>query len=784
MDRTRNVTTSLPNFSTFLWLFFMQPVKLYQALRKDGIDQPDAPIFYLWCYHNQLCEIQRYYVIQLIKISLIIIPIFSFYGVIFLSKNIILYQPLNLNNIVFGVLAGILIGGLIGLLVGVINGMTSSLIASILISFVVALSEHKQPSPFMVLFGNVESIIFIAGFMGSIWGFIDSITFTLSNGYVREKSTILITLLHTLWISAIFAGAMTFHKHNLQIDFNPVLTIFLMNYFAFLIPFLSIFTITYLRLPFYILESIWQILIYYRQLFTGIETLHLSPVLYHNLSYFPYPYLVKHCLLSKETDPVLLKKILEMSALAPGQKLNFQMILAHLQINEINQLIKKRNFKKLSELDGEWLSISTQTISSPLLMIKDMGRYLQAATNVVFTYHRLQNLKDAEKILKNLEIELHDNNSPLGKMMNAQLVNWKNWLELWREETEQMSRREVPNPFRSGEPLTPERGSEVFRGRTDLIMQIEGLLADPQQRLSIALLGPRRVGKTSLLYMLPSLLPHSICIFFDLQDNPIDKPTHFFQALARRIKEQVPKDRNIKLPILPMNATIEDAGEWLRELDNSLGEQQLLISIDEFERLESVFPGNQREFLQLMGIFRSIIQHRRNICLLLAGVAPFDELDVVWTDHFINVREVKIGFLPKKNAVELLMRPVIGFPSQAISQIIAEEIFERTAGQPLLLQFYGSRLVQMLNEQNRREATLKDIEKVEDRALEEVTYYFRNLYQTTPAHLQPILEQLASQKIVDLERKDKYWLRRRLLIDENNQLMIPIFATWIREYLI
>jgi len=785
MDRTRNITNNLPPFFQFLWLFFMQPIKLYQILKSCGIEQPDAPIFNLWCYHESLCEIQRHYVIQLVKISLLTVPIVSFYGVIFLSNNIILSYSLNLNNIVLsvliGILVGLLVGGLIGLLIGIVNGITASLISGILIGFLAILLEHKG---ILLLSGNPNSIIFIAIFMGGVWGFIDNIAFALSNGYLRGRSTILTTLLHTLWISGVFSLAITFHNYSVESNFQEIFIIFMKHYVAFFIPFSLIFTISYLRLPFYILESFWQTLIYYRQLLTGTESLHLSPVLYHNLSYFSYPYLVKHCLLSKESNPVILKKILETSVLTPGQKTNFQKILARLQVDEITKLIRTNKFKQLSELRGEWLSIPTQNISSPLLLIKEIGRYLQAANSVIFTYHRLQNLKDAEIILKQLETQLHQDNSPLGKMMNAQLATWRNWLELWREETEQVSRREVPNPFRSGEPLTPERGSEVFRGRTDLIMQIEGLLADPQQRLSIALLGPRRVGKTSLLYMLPSLLPHSICIFFDLQDNPIDKPTHFFQALSRRIHEQIPKDKNIKLPTLPINATIENAAEWLRELDHSLGNQQLLISIDEFERLESVFPGNQREFLQLMGIFRSIIQHRRNICLLLAGVAPFDELDSIWTDHFINVREVKIGFLSKKNALELLMRPVIGFPSQAISQEVAENVFERTAGQPLLLQFYGSRLVQSLNEQNRREATLKDIEKVEERALEEVTYYFRNLYQTTPQHLQPILEQLAYNKLVDLDRKDKAWLRRRLLIDENNQLVMPVFATWIREYFI
>ena len=71
--------------------------------------------------------------------------------------------------------------------------------------------------------------------------------------------------------------------------------------------------------------------------------------------------------------------------------------------------------------------------------------------------------------------------------------------------------KELPNPFRAGDPLSPEGGREVFRGRDELVQQIGTYLADPRDSVSIVLQGPRTCGKSSWLCMLPTLLPDTIC---------------------------------------------------------------------------------------------------------------------------------------------------------------------------------------------------------------------------------------------------------------------------------
>jgi hypothetical protein len=282
--------------------------------------------------------------------------------------------------------------------------------------------------------------------------------------------------------------------------------------------------------------------------------------------------------------------------------------------------------------------------------------------------------------------------------------------------------------------------------------------------------------------MLPTLLPDAVCIFFDLQDNPCDSPAGFFKALAKCAQEQARRDRRLDLPPLPEGTPFEAGSQWLNQLDTLAGDRRILICIDEFERLETSFPGDRTDLLKLMGLFRATIQHRRQVRLLVSGVATFDELDNVWSDHFINVREVRVGHLDEPTALELLSCPIPEFPKEAISQPIAAEIVNRTGGLPYLLQMYGSVMVQHLNDQKRKQADLTDLDPVEDTVLTEANYYFSHVATDAATVIsKAVLQKLAGGDTLELTRLQRRWLTRRCLITEEGKLAIPVLGRWIRE---
>ncbi len=406
-----------------------------------------------------------------------------------------------------------------------------------------------------------------------------------------------------------------------------------------------------------------------------------------------------------------------------------------------------------------------------------------AAENAVSPHISLQHLSVVAKQLQAIDNQLLSSPEPLARFLPPALKIWREVLAVARNAAAEATQTILPNAFVVGSPLAPEMswGQAVFRGREELIKQVETLLADQHNTTSIALIGPRRCGKSSLLNMLRVMLPDTIVVLFDLQAHPANSPAAFYQALARTAQEQAQRSHSLKLPAFPEGMPIEALKLWFDQLEQFAAANRILICIDEFERLETLFPDQGRELLQLMGLLRATIQHCRRLRLLVAGAAPFDELGTIWNDHFINLREIRLGYFDQDTAVKLLNAPIPEFPVDAIPLDIADEVFRRSRGQPFLTQVYGHALVENLNSSKRKSATLADIDQVEPELLSSYTYYFRGIWQEVPPAGQAALLALALREPLTLERETRRWLRRRMLIDDDGQLLVPVFGRWIRE---
>lgn len=467
---------------------------------------------------------------------------------------------------------------------------------------------------------------------------------------------------------------------------------------------------------------------------------------------------------------------------APEQRLDAETI-ARAQSRELREILDRRDFESAVTMRGKWLP-GIEGAPGELIGFSEAARYLGAAQGAVSPHVRIEHLKRAEKVLFSVGNQLlADTTSAASRHLPEALEAWKSYARQLLAATQEKAAAELPNPFRAGQPLRPDQGRSVFRGRSALVRSIEAILADADQNSSLALLGPRRCGKTSLLQMLPAMLPDCACVFFDLQDNPVSSVADFFKALLRRAQEQVRAQRRLEIPGLDPGGTFESATRWFDQLDRMTEINRFLISIDEFERLESLFPGDRRDLLRLMGLFRATIQHRRKVRLLVSGVAPFEELGPLWNDHFINVRELRIGHLDEPTSIELLSKPIEEFPPDAVPPEVARLIFERTAGQPYLLQLFGTLLINRLNEQERTNAAVEDVAAIEQESLLQGRYYFGNTYQDAPLGVRDVLEALARGETPTILGATRRWLLRRWLIDEHGALRTPVLGVFIREEL-
>lgn len=482
---------------------------------------------------------------------------------------------------------------------------------------------------------------------------------------------------------------------------------------------------------------------------------------------------------------MLVMRVLNACRIAPGQRVQGRWALAELQAHEIEHLVIQLKFSALAALQGQWLP-GTDTDQPLLRNVAEIAKFLLAAGGAHSPHITLEHLQQASVRLDGLENSAHASREPISRFMAPVVVRFREVIASSRQSAEQAASTVLPNPFVTGNPLTQDLsyGRAVFRGREHQVREVERLLAGSQSSASIALIGPRRCGKSSMINMLRVLLPDTQVVVFDLQGNSASSTAVFYAHLADQAVRQAFQDRQLRLPALPKREAIDALRDWLEQLETCSGVDHILICIDEFERLESLFSGSRQELLQFMGLLRATIQHKRRVRLLVAGAAPFEELGSVWNDHFIGLREIGIGHLDREAALGLLMQPFPEFPADAIPAEVAEAIYARTGGQPFLTQLFGSLLIDHLNDEERRQALLTDVDVIEPQALEKAGYYFRDvLHDAIPDELRPLLQARAHGETVPFSRSQQRWLKRRLILDADGNWYVPVHARWLREYL-
>lgn len=513
----------------------------------------------------------------------------------------------------------------------------------------------------------------------------------------------------------------------------------------------------------------------------------LSPILWCDPIYLPLPGLRGQIEGTATHNPQLARETIEACQRSPGLIRSASQAQANLQAKEVRELISAGRLESLAGLQGFWLP--GPATGEPLWQAtREIARHAQSAVAAWTSYHKREQVSKAVDALGAFENLAATDRTPLGRALSGAVPAWKALLAELEEQAREEAKDSIPNAFLANNPITPDQGRMLFRGRDATVREIESLLADPQSSTPMVLLAPRRCGKTSLLRMLPVMLPDALCVFFDLQDNNLKSIESFVRDLVKQTQLANARERRIAVPELNASGgadPVEAAAQWLEELERAAGNRRVLLSLDEFERMEELFGrGDRRELLRLMGLFRATIQHRRKVRLLISGAYPFDELGAIWDDHFINAREIRMGHLDPESALDLLTRPVPEFPEDAIPREVAEKVIERTGCQPYLLQLFGSILVSRLNELKRKTAALDDVAPVEAKVISQGAGYFRDTVRRAPEDARAVLEAFARGESPVIGANARRWLRRRCLLTDDGSatvLAVPVFAEFVRQ---
>ncbi len=584
--------------------------------------------------------------------------------------------------------------------------------------------------------------------------------------------------------------------------------------------FTVIYILCYYRLPLYPVSGLAFLGTYFATLRNKSQVftyLHSSSLYWDEIIFLPLPGLKRILLIAAEQKvEQALKEIDFIVHERPQQIAVARAASLEIAIHDLEICDNLHKITRASQRIAEILLQETGFIDSksilPFARLNDASRDAERYYSPLSWQARSVALVDMATNLKKVYPNTAFKDAQLNKRLGA-VIN--RWLEIVRQEQKKLENTlektgKIFNPYNPGQVL--ELRNSLFKGRLDLVQQLEEALSKGNRRPTFLLNGERRMGKSSTLKQLPNLLgARYLPIFYDLQSPKVLSST---VALLNTIAEGISKmmvSRGLVVKKLEYER-LQEAGrkneaavygafeDWLEGLERVLEQEDrvLLLVFDEFEKLEEAKHDGYLKLRLLQDWFRSVIQNRPRIALLFSGVRTFSEMGSDWAGYFVNVETLRVSFLKPVEAHKLITEPTPNFMSKEIfSEDVVEEIIRVTGCHPFLIQAICSKLIDNLNADNRNQAEIQDVAITVNQILESWDGYFRDLWNRTDQDQKTCLFIINSLNESDMHQIEKQGnldertvyralqklLKRDLVLYEKGNFGIaaPVFSQWVEH---
>jgi hypothetical protein len=456
--------------------------------------------------------------------------------------------------------------------------------------------------------------------------------------------------------------------------------------------------------------------------------LHLSPVYWHEMTWFALLGLDKHLVTIGRQDRQAGARSFRQGWAAR----NALVELTAMEMENVQDLTSMANMaERLVWLPAE-LPVELREVLPAIQRVVQRAKAVQESETL---WNKRENLVRAREEVQAIRQAWGWN--PRGRTAVRFGPILEDWLRILEREEQALAdqqnrERLIPNVYVVGSPLVT--GSRVFKGRRDLFLSLERILAGPaDQRPTLLLYGQRRSGKTSVLHQLPVRLgPDYVPVFVDMQSAAnAESASGLLYSLSRAITDSARDLRRLSLPTLSQEAVAADPytafQEWLREVEANLDRRLILLTLDEYERIEEMLNDGRID-RRILNLLRHLTQHHPPVTVLLSGSHTPYSMAAYWADYLIGVQLLRVSYLEETEARELIEKPIPDFPLQ-YEEAAAERILQATRGQPFLVQATCQRLVDQVNREHRSHVTLADTEAaLESLVMADDTLYWRELW--------------------------------------------------------
>jgi hypothetical protein len=239
--------------------------------------------------------------------------------------------------------------------------------------------------------------------------------------------------------------------------------------------------------------------------------------------------------------------------------------------------------------------------------------------------------------------------------------------------------------------------------------RLEELWGHAGQVPSVVIYGHRRMGKTSILHNLGQRFgTQTLIVDFNMQrigrvssdaDLLYQMALHIYDECVAvgitGLDEPAEHDFPVARPYLGFT-------RFLRRLDGVRAGRRVIITVDEFEKIEAQMDAG-RLTPDLLEFWRGSFMTYSWLVLAFAGLYTLEERrHDYWSPLFGSVTGIKVSFLTPGAARRLITEPApdfdIDYAEAAIARILA-----LTHGQPFLVQLIGHTLVTRFNQQTYEE---------------------------------------------------------------------------------
>jgi tetratricopeptide (TPR) repeat protein len=281
------------------------------------------------------------------------------------------------------------------------------------------------------------------------------------------------------------------------------------------------------------------------------------------------------------------------------------------------------------------------------------------------------------------------------------------------------------NPYKVGPPVV---GTD-FYGRQSLLFKVREALRTSNV---VLLQGQRRIGKTSFLKQLSVFLnapqqEHFVAAIFDIQryiqDTLPQFQLHLASAIAKALQLPVPSLAEWEADYTLFRDT------WLPQVYERLGDQQLVILVDEFDNLEGqTAPQVMQTLIPFLG---QLVSGETQLKWVLTLGRQTGKLPIQY-DPIISVGvQFRMSFLSLEETRQLVEKPtakIVDYQPDAIARI-----YKLTNGQPHLTQALCSELFQsVVLEQERESVSEEDVDAVIPHTLEAYSSAIASIVRVPP----------------------------------------------------